>query len=97
MIENYIKKGHANMWKGWEAAGGTLYLTKDHLIHVPHKLNVQNNEHTIELSNIESITLSNSLLLVPNGLTVHLKSGEKKKFVVNKRKAWKEEIEYEMR
>ncbi|WP_280772018.1 hypothetical protein [Salipaludibacillus daqingensis] len=93
MIEGYINKGNANMWKGLESVGGKLYLTKENLIHVPHRLNFQSEKYSVALSDIDSIEFYNTLKIMPNGLIVILKNGEEKKFVVNGRKKWKREIE----
>ena len=91
-IEGTIFETAANHFSGAESVGGKLYLTQNALIFVSHKLNIHNHELTIPIVEIADLELSNNLGLVPNGLTVHTKSGTTEKFVVNKRKVWIEKI-----
>lgn len=96
MIKNYTKKGKANVWKGREAVGGTLYAASNQLVHVPHKINIQKEVHRIDFSQIDAVKLFNSLLFVPNGLSIFLKDGSEIKYVLEERKSWKEEIEHHL-
>ena len=92
MSEEYEYEGAANLFKGIEAVGGKLYITKKALIHRPHKINIQSRETIIDLKDITEVTKKNTLLLVPNGLLVTTADGEKYKLVVNKRKSWMDKI-----
>ncbi|MFD1065034.1 hypothetical protein [Oceanobacillus locisalsi] len=97
MSERIIKKGKANLWKQYEASGGTLLLTEKELTHRPHGVNIQSNVVSIGLKEIEQVELSVNKLLfirIPNGVTVTLRNGEIFKFVVFGRRKWKEEIEH---
>ena len=91
-IEGTIYEGAANHIAGIEGVGGKLYLTKEALIFVSHKLNIQNHELLIPIEEIASYSLSKNLGIVPNGLTINKKDGVSEKFVVNNRKAWVEKI-----
>ena len=95
-ISGVIFSGGANHFKNAEAVGGKLYLLKDGLQFKSHNFNVQNHQLKISFPSITRITFFNSLGIVPNGLKVHLKDGRTEKFVVNKRKTWKEKIEVMM-
>lgn len=97
MIKNYTKKGKANVWKGREAVGGMLYAAENQLVHVPHKINIQKEVHRIDFSQINAVTLSNSLLFMPNRLSIFLKDGSKVDYVLDERESWKEEIEHHLR
>lgn len=88
-----IHSGGANHFKNGEAVGGKLYLLPDRLQFKSHSFNIQNHEHTIELTKIREVSFYNTLGLVPNGLAIITTDGHAEKFVVNGRKLWKEEIE----
>ncbi|MCD7973074.1 MAG: GYF domain-containing protein [Candidatus Azobacteroides sp.] len=91
--EIIIYKGPANHYVNIEARGGTLYLTTKRLRFLPHALNIQQQEFEASLNEIREVGFRNSLGIVPNGLTITLDNGRVEKFVVSKRKIWKEEIE----
>lgn len=97
MSEHIIKKGKANLWKGYEAAGGKLFLSETELTHRPHAVNIQSGVISIGLDEIEQVeATANKLLFIPisNGLTVTLRNGERYQFVVFGRRKWIDEIEY---
>jgi|SRR5699024_1130571 len=100
-MENLVKKGMANLWKGKEGVGGKLYLTSQQLTHKPHKMNVQNEEVTIHLSDIDHLEFyTNKVFGIPlmkNGLMVVDKDSRQYKFVVNSRDKWKNEIEEQLK
>lgn len=87
--------GGANHFKGKEAVGGFLYLTKDELIFKSHNLNFQSHETRIEIRHIENIKKVNTLGLIPNGMMIVSNDGICDRFVVNNRKKWLAEIEYQ--
>ena len=87
-----IYEGAANHYAGIEGVGGKLYLTQNALVFISHKLNIQNHELVIPIVEIETFSLSNNLGFVPNGLTIHTKSGKNERFVVNRRKVWAEKM-----
>lgn len=88
-MDNFIKKGAANHWKRGESVGGRLFLNPEELIFKSHALNIQRHELKIPLKDIKEIGFNNTLLIVPNGMTITLASGQIEKFVVNNRKEWK--------
>ncbi|MDQ0350560.1 hypothetical protein J2R98_000363 [Alkalibacillus filiformis] len=92
MSKEYQYEGFANLFKGIEVVGGKLYLTKNVIIHSPHKFNIQSRETIIDLKDITEVTTRNTFLLVPNGILLTTKDGENYKLVVNKRKSWMEKI-----
>ncbi|WP_411954834.1 GRAM domain-containing protein [Alkalibacillus sp. S2W] len=92
MSEAYEHKDGANLFKGIEAVGGKLYLTKEALIHRPHKFNIQSGETVIELKDIAEVLTRNTLLVIPNGLLVKTTGGNKYKLVVFDRDNWIEKI-----
>ena len=75
----------ANLIRGIESVGGKMKITDSEIIFTPHKINVQSNPLTINISNIKEVGKRNTLFIVPNGLSVVEKSGEEYKFVVNNR------------
>ncbi len=81
-----------HIYKG-EALGGMLYLLKDRLQFKAHHFNVQNQTVAIALSEIRQIDFYNTLGIIPNGLKIYMSEGETARFVVNKRKEWKAQIE----
>jgi len=88
-----IHSGKANHFLHGESVGGSLYLYKQKLQFKSHSLNIQNHVSDFELKQIEEVFLYNTLGLVPNGLAIRLLNGNVEKFVVNKRKEWKKEID----
>jgi hypothetical protein len=96
-MENVVKEGLANLWKGKEAVGGKLYLTEQSLVHKGHKMNIQGGNVEINLKDIDHLEFYTNKLfglsIINNGLMVVDKGGNQYKFVVNKRDSWKDEIE----
>lgn len=90
--EIVIRSGFANFWRGPEAVGGKLWLTSRWLIFKSHAVNIQTGIWALPLTEIAAIAPVNTLKIVPNGLEVTLRSGEKARFVVNKRQKWIEAI-----
>jgi hypothetical protein len=78
----------ANHFKGIEAVGGKLYLTNKNLIFKSHKLNIQNHELIIKLSDIKEIKRFRLMGLTDNGLSIHIHENRKEKFVVEKIEEW---------
>ena len=72
----------ANMFRGIESVGGRIKVTTKKVIFKPHVLNFQRTPEEIPLSNIESVTKRNTLGIIPNGMSIKLKSGVEYKFVV---------------
>ncbi len=90
--EVIIKEQDANHFVSIEAVGGKLFLTNQRLYFKSHILNIQGHELTMELGDIENVEKRNTLLIVPNGISVKLKGGKEENFVVMGRDSWIEEI-----
>ena len=86
--EKIIFQSGANHFKGLEAVGGKLYLTNKRLVFKSHKLNVQNHELTINLSDISKRESFKPLRLTNNGLCILTAKNTREKFVVEKREQW---------
>jgi len=91
--EVILKEALANHFYEIEACGGKIYLTNHRLFFKTHVLNINDHELTIEFQQIERVELCRTLLIVPNGLRIILKSGKKEQFVIGKRSEWKTAIE----
>lgn len=91
-LENMIASGPANHYAGVEVRGGWLYLSNQALTFKSHKMNVQNAESKIFISDIKSIENFNQFGIFRTGLVVHLKSGAKEKFILNERPLWLNEF-----
>tara|TARA_B100000378_G_scaffold247383_1_gene219442 strand:- start:158 stop:730 length:573 start_codon:yes stop_codon:yes gene_type:complete len=95
---NILIEGPANLFRGIEAVGGKLFLTKEGLVFNSHKFNIQRGETKIPYISIKEFTTcySSKLLKVNNGLKVHTKEGKTYKFVVNEREIWIKNIEEQL-
>ncbi|MFG1941457.1 GRAM domain-containing protein [Nonomuraea sp. NPDC048826] len=86
--EVVLRKGHANLWRGREAVGGRLWLTSSWLVFRSHSINVQTGVWAWPLKEIVSTAPVNTLAIVPNGLEIGLRSEERIRFVVHRRREW---------
>ena len=86
--QKVIKTGAANHFKNAEAVGGRLYLLNDRLTFKSHKLNLQNHELEIPLTQITQVSTFNSLGIIPNGIVIKTIDNHHFKFVVTGRKEW---------
>jgi hypothetical protein len=91
--ESLIYSGSASHVMNGEAVGGKLYLLKDRLEFKSHRFNIQNHTLIIETVQIASVNFSNTLWVIPNGLSFKLVNGKTEKFVVNDRNLWKQQID----
>ena len=82
----------ANHFKGAEAVGGKLYLTNKRLVFKSHKLNIQNHELSINLSDIEKVDRYKTLGIANNGLAVQTINHSIEKFVVQQPVEWMEHL-----
>ncbi len=60
----------ANLWGGWEAVGGKLYITDRRIRFESHPFNVQVGPAEILMSEVKALSRANNLGLVSNGLLV---------------------------
>lgn len=86
--ENIMFETPANHFKGIEGVGGRLYLTNRRLIFKSHKLNIQNHQLSIDLSDIKHVDRYKTLGLVNNGLVITIITDKTEKFVVEKVEEW---------
>ena len=86
--ENILFDTPANHFKGIEGVGGRLYLTNRRLIFKSHKLNIQNHQLSIDLSDIKQVDRYKMLGLVNNGLALTTIPDKTEKFVVEKIEKW---------
>jgi membrane-anchored protein YejM (alkaline phosphatase superfamily) len=86
--EQIIKEGVANHKNKLEAAGGYLYLTDQRLLFQPHKFNFNSQQIEIPLGEVSKAVTYSALGLLPTGIKIILKDDTERKFVVEKRKEW---------
>jgi len=86
--ETVIYQTPANHFKSVEAVGGSLCLTDIRIIFKSHKLNIQNHELSILLTDVNLVDRYKTLGMINNGLAVHLHNGVTEKFVVDKANQW---------
>jgi hypothetical protein len=98
LLENevIIKTGKANLLRGIEAVGGSLYLTNTRLIFEPHAVNVQVELEVINLSDVSLVSLGWTKLLgvfpvYPNVIRVSAR-GLQFDFTVYGRKKWQAKL-----
>ena len=89
--EIVLLEGPANHFLNAEGRGGWLTLTPTRLAFRSHGANAQNQPLDIELGAIAKATPSNTIGIIPNGLTIRTHKG-KETFVVTQRKRWATEI-----
>ena len=80
--EQTLSDSIANMWRGPEAVGGRLKITNQRIIFTSHMFNLQTGPTEIPLVAIAQVMPVNTLGLLPNGLSITLKSGIEYRFVV---------------
>ena len=83
--ERILYVGGANLFRGIEGVGGKLRITDTRILFEPHFFNIQKGNLEIPLKEILLIGKRNTMLLIPNGIYVQLKSGVVYRFVVNER------------
>ena len=86
--DTVLLEGASNHFQGAEGVGGYLWLTSGQLVFRSHRFNLQNHECRMPLSEIAAVEATKTLGLIPNGLLVHLTSGSKERFVVNRNSQW---------
>ncbi|MEV8516160.1 GRAM domain-containing protein [Dactylosporangium sp. NPDC051484] len=79
-----LVRARANLWRGAEAVGGRLVLTRNHLCFRAHALNIQTDPLDLPIGQIVSMRKYNNLKIIPNGLAVTMASGAVYHFVVRR-------------
>ncbi|MFH1424693.1 MAG: GRAM domain-containing protein [archaeon] len=80
--EKVLANVAANMFRDIEGVGGKLRVTNQRLLFEPHLLNLQNKPEAILLKDVKSASKRMTLLFIPNGMLVTMKSGKEHKFVL---------------
>lgn len=86
--EKIIFQTHANHFKGIEGVGGRLYLTDKRLIFKSHKLNIQNHQLIIRVTEIASVDKSKTFGLFNNRLSITTTQQVTEEFVVDRIDKW---------
>ncbi len=86
--ETLLHDGPANHRRGWEVAGGWLYLTRSSLVFRPHTFNVNTEEWRVPLGEIIAVRPARTLLLFRIGLRVFEGSGTEQRLVVHRPDLW---------
>jgi hypothetical protein len=99
--ERLLKESPANLCRGWQRVGGWLYLTDQRLLYRPQRFsfrkqqttqfNIDKDEFSIPLAEIEDVGAFAVGGIVPTGLQVTTSMGVRK-FVISDRGAWVEAI-----
>lgn len=87
--ENIVFETSANHFKGIEGVGGKLYLTNKRLVFKSHKLNIQNHQFSILLTEIQNFDWPKTFRLLNNGLSITSSAGKTEKFVVEEVEEWR--------
>ena len=74
----------ANLFRGIEGVGGTLYLYHDRILFKPHLFNIQSQPLTLQYKAVLQVEKCNTALFIPNGLKIYTKDNDYR-FVVNGR------------
>jgi hypothetical protein len=92
-----IHSGMSSHLKDRITVGGTLFLLNDKLIFQTNMINfIKRHEKTIFLKQIAEVDFKDTLGFIKNGLHITNTNHECDKFIVTKRKIWKEKIEKQM-
>ncbi|WPR73592.1 GRAM domain-containing protein [Algoriphagus sp. NG3] len=90
-------EGPANLFSGFEAVGGRLFLTNKKLIFNSHKFNIQTSLTAIEYQFISDVQAKKTGRMVANGLRIKTVEGSEYDFVVSNRDIWVEKIEEKLK
>lgn len=85
-------EGFANLFRGFEAVGGKLFLTDKKMIFKSHKINIQNGQTDIQYQNVNQIIKRKTSRLINNGIRIVTNDNRKFDFVINDRDWWFEKI-----
>jgi hypothetical protein len=75
----------ANLFRGVEAVGGSVVVTKRTIRFEAHAVNVQNGREVIQMADVVSVEPVNTMAVVPNGALVRLRDGGQRQFVLEDR------------
>jgi len=86
--ENILFETPANHFKGIEGVGGKLFLTDKRIVFKSHKLNIQNHQLSIPLTDVNNVGRYKTLGMINNGLSITTVNDKTEKFVVEQVEDW---------
>lgn len=95
--EAVLFQGPANHFMKAEGKGGWLTLIDTRLAFRSHGKNIQNKPIDIAISEIVEVKPNLMAGLIPNGLRIYKKDGDKESFVVSNRKDWATKISNQLK
>lgn len=90
--DDIVVTASANLWRGAEAVGGRLTLSRGGLRFRAHAFNVQAEPLDIPMDEIVEARKTRTMGIIPNGLAVTTTLGLEIRFVVGNRDRFIEEI-----
>jgi hypothetical protein len=90
--ESIVFESPANYFKGKKGVDGKLYLTNKRLIFKSHKVNIQNHQVVIDLTDIKEVGRYKTSGMVNNGLIVSTIHNTDERFVVDEADAWEKHL-----
>ena len=81
-------EGPANHFTRGDSTGGRLYLTDRRLYFKSHGFNLKDHELTVPLADVAAARATRTLGIIPNGLLIERRDGQRERFVVSGRAAW---------
>jgi hypothetical protein len=83
----------ANLFRGWEAVGGKLYITDRRIRFESHRWNARSGPTEIPLREVRAVAPIDNLGYIPNGMLVETEGGMSFRFVVWRRQRLMELIQ----
>lgn len=90
--DGILVTANANLWRGAEAVGGRLTLSRGGLHFQAHAFNTQPEPLEIPVDEIVEVRKTRTMGIIPNGLLVTTKLGLEVRFVVGDRDRFIDEI-----
>jgi hypothetical protein len=93
-IKDSLAEAPANLYYGYIAVGGKIFLMKDRIEFHPHNVLQRYKPVILKFDSIEKTQLSRQFLFVPNCFSILNRDGVEYKFVASYRRLWVESIEF---
>jgi len=93
-IKDSLAEAPANLYYGYIAVGGKIFLMKDRIEFHPHNVLQKYRPIKINYNSIVKPRPSRQFWLIPNCFSIHNKDGVEFKFVASYRKLWVDSIEF---
>ena len=90
--DDILMTASANLWRGAEAVGGRLTISRGGLRFRAHAFGLQTEPLDIPVDEIVEVRKTRTMGIIPNGLAVTTKLGLEIRFVVGDRDSFIEEI-----